>query len=87
MQLDGGSNSHVLTDKENFVQYKEISVNIQQISGSTAIAVGYRLAIIKIPKTELIIPLWPVYYMPHNHQSTFSQNAIKSYKKIRCVHT
>ena len=87
MQIYGGSNSHVLTDIENFLQYKEGPIKIQQLSGTTSSARGYGIEVIRIPKTDMIIPLWPVYHMPENPQNTLSQNALKDYNKFRSVRT
>ena len=87
MKINGGSNSHVLTTKSHFVLFKETTINIQTLSGTSSVDRGYSLAIIQIPSTQMIIPLWPTYYMPDNPQNTLSQNALKSYNEFRSVRT
>ena len=85
MQLDGGSNSHVLKERNQFVQYKKSNILVQQVSGIKTMAQGYGIEIIRIPQINMIIPLWPVYHMPNNTQNTFIQNAVKYYNKYRSV--
>lgn len=45
------------------------------------------MVIIKVPGTNLTIPLWPSYHIPQNPQHTISPNAIKHYNNFRTVHT
>ena len=45
------------------------------------------LEVIKIPKTNIIIPLWPSYYISQNPQNTISQTALKYYNEFRNVRT
>ena len=87
LQIDGGSNDHVLTCKEDFLIYKRNTINIQQLSGTTTLARGYGLSLIRIPNTSMIIPLWPTYFMPSNPQNTLSQNTLKSYNNFLRVRT
>ena len=41
----------------------------------------------KNTKTNIIIPLWPSYYMPQNLQNTISQTALKNYNQFRSLRT
>ena len=45
------------------------------------------LFIVKIPKTNIIIPLWPSCYMPQNPQNAISQTDFKYYNQFRRVKT
>ena len=84
-QLDGGSNSHVFTDRSHFIQYRKRQIQITQISGTKVNSIGYGMVLIRIG--ELIITLWPAYHMPNNPQNTISQPALKFYNKFRSVRT
>ena len=84
-QLDGGSNSHVFTDRSHFIQYRKRQIQIQQISGTKVNSIGYGMVLIRIG--DLIITLWPAYHMPNNPQNTISQPALKFYNKFRSVRT
>ena len=45
----------------------------------------FRLFIIKIPRTNTIISLWPSFYISQNPQNTGSQTELKNYKQFRSV--
>ena len=47
----------------------------------------FGLVIIKIPKTNIMIPLWTSYYMPQNLQNTISRTALKHYNEFRSIIT
>ena len=61
--------------------------NAQIIIGGKAPAKGFDLVIIKIPNKNIIIPLWPSYYMPQTPQNTISQTTLKNYNQFRSVRT
>ena len=63
-QLDGGSNSHVFTDIKNFTYIISVNCNVEILNISKAPEKGFVLVIVKITKSNIIIPLWPSYYMP-----------------------
>ena len=50
-----------------------VTFNVQIINSSKVPAKVFDLVIIKIPKTNISIPIWPSYYMPQNPQNTISQ--------------
>ena len=85
MKIDGGSNSHVLTKRNQFIQFRSSNISIQQLSGHMTLTKGYGTAIARIPNTSFVIPLWPVFYMPDNPQNTLSPTAIKCYNAFRSV--
>ena len=86
-QLCGVSNSHVFIGITMFAYIRPVKCNVQIINGSKALAKGFGLVIIKIPKTNIIIPFWPPYYMPQNPQNIISQTTIKHYNQFRSVIT
>ena len=47
----------------------------------------FRLFIIKPPKTSIIIPLYPSYYMPQNSKNKISQTELKHYNEFRNIIT
>ena len=85
--MDGGSNSHVFTDIKLFTYIRPVQYNLQILNGIKAPEKGFGLVIIKIPKTHIIIPLWPSYYIPQNPKNTISQTALKYYNEFRNVIT
>ena len=84
-QLDGGSNSHVFTDRSHFIQYRKRQIQITQISGTKVNSIGYGMVLIRIG--ELVITLWTAYHMANNPQNTISQPALKFYNKFCSVRT
>ena len=58
-QLGGGSNYHLFVDIKLFAYIRPVQCNIQILNGRKAPAKGFGLVIIKITKTNVIIPLWP----------------------------
>ena len=70
-----------------FACIRHVKFNVQIINGSKSPAKGFGLVIIKSPKTNIIIPLWPSYYIPQNPQKKISQNALKYYNELRNVRT
>ena len=66
VQLYGGSKSHMFTDITMFTYIRPVKCNVKIINVSKSPAKGFGLAIIKIPNTNIVIPLWPSYYMPQN---------------------
>ena len=86
-QLNGVSNSHVFTDVIMFTYIRPVKCNVQVINGSTASETGFGLVVIKIPKTNIVIPLWPSYSMPQNPQNIINQNALNYYNQFMSVRT
>ena len=82
LQLDVGSNSHVFTDIIMFTYTRPVKCNTQIINGKKSPAKSFGLVIVKIPKTSIIIPIWPSYYIPQNPQNTISQTLLKHYNKF-----
>ena len=60
---------------------------ITQVSGSSASVEGLGIVFIWIPKTDIVLPLYPCYYAPSFPQHTISPPAIKHYNKYRSVCT
>jgi hypothetical protein len=54
-------------------------LQVKQLNGSTAKALGNGLKLLQYPVTKTIIPLWPTYFMPTNCQCTFSPTALRHY--------
>ena len=65
-QLDGGYNYHVFTNTTMIAYIRPVQCNVQILNDSKAPAKGFGLVIIKTPKTNISIPVWPSYYMPQN---------------------
>ena len=65
-QLDGVSNPHVFTNITMFTYIIPVKCNVQIINGIKYPTKCFGLVIVKIPKTTIIIPLWPSYRMPQN---------------------
>ena len=70
-----------------FAYIRPVQCNVKILNGRKAPAKGFGLDIIKTPKTNIIIPLWPSYYMPQNPQNTISQTALKNYNESRNFRT
>ena len=79
MNVDGGANVHICTNKDLFYFYKSIKCGVQQVGGSTLQADGIGLMFIRIKTSDVIIPIYPVYHIPNNPQHTLSPPAIKHY--------
>ena len=84
---DGGSNSHIFTCKDFFYVLQPALGVITQVSGSAATVEGLGIVFMRIPKTEIIISLYPCYYAPTFPQNTLSPPAIKHYNRYRSVRT
>ena len=86
-QLYGESNSHVFTNIKLFSYIRHVQCNVHIIFCSKDPEKGFGLVIIEIPKKNIIIPLWPSYYMTQNPQNTISQPTLKHYNELRNVIT
>ena len=84
---DGGSNSHIFTNKDYFFILQPASGVITQVSGSSAAVEGLGIVFIRVPKSDIILPLYPCYYAPSFPQHTISPPAIKHYNHYRSVRT
>ena len=49
-----------------FIYIIPVKFNVKILNFIKDPARGFSLVIIKIPKTDIIIPLWTLYYMPQN---------------------
>ena len=74
----------MFTNITMFTYIRSIKCNVQILDVIKYPAKCFFLVIIKIPKTIMIIPLWPSYYIPQN---TINQAAIKHYNQFRSVRT
>ena len=74
--MDSGSNIHIFTDKHAFYKMNSIQSGVQQVSGTSISSLGIRIVIIQLSDT-IRVPIYPVYYIPTNHQNTFSPSAFK----------
>ena len=81
-QLVGGSNFHVFTDIKLFAYIRPVQCIVKLLNGSKSPEKGFGLVIIKPPRTNIIIPLWPSYYMPHNLQNKISRTTFKNYNEF-----
>ena len=75
----------MFTNIKMFTYIRPVRYNVQIINVSSAPTKGFGLVIIKIPKKNIIIPLWPPYYMSQNPQNTISETALKYYNQFRSV--
>ena len=69
-------------DIKLFAYIRPVQYNVQTLNVSKAPAKVFGIVIMKTPKTNIIIPLWPSYYMPQNPQNTISQIALKHYNEF-----
>ena len=70
-----------------FSYIKPVKCNVKILHVSKAPEKVFGLVIIKIPKTSIIIPLWPSCYMPQNPQNTTIKTALKHYNEFINVRT
>ena len=59
--------------------------NVKILNGGKASAKYIELLIMKKSETNIIVPLWPTYYVPKNPQHTISKTAIKHYNQFITV--
>ena len=84
-QLDEGSYSRVFTNIPIFTYIIPVKCNVQIINGRKAPEKGFGIVMVYITKTNIIIPLWPSYYMLQNPQNTISKTALKYYNQFISV--
>jgi hypothetical protein len=84
---DGGANCFIANDLSHFTSFLPKKLQVKQLNGCMAQALGYGLKLIQCPNTKTIIPLWPTYYMPTNPQCTFSPTALTHYLKYKATTT
>ena len=77
----------MFTNIKLFSYIRPVKCNVQILNGSKYTSKSFGLVIIKKPKTNIIIQLWPPYYITQNPQNIISQNALKNYNKLRKVGT
>ena len=68
-----------------FYSFKNNICNVQHVGGSGIFASGFGIIFIKLKKSNIIIPLYPVYYMPKNPQNTLSTGALKHYNGFKHI--
>ena len=69
-----------------FSYIRPVKFNVQIINGRKSPENVFGLVIIKIPKTNIITPLFLSYYIPQNPQKSI-QTALKHYNEFRSVRT
>jgi hypothetical protein len=79
----GGANCFITNDLGHFTSYISKPIHVKQLNGSTIKALGYGLKLIQCPKSMIILPLWPTYFMPANPQYTFSPTALCHYLQYK----
>ena len=84
-QVDGGSNSHIFTNKDFFHVMIESTGIITHVTGDPGHYTGICIVLERIG--NIIIPLYPSYLMVDNPQNTISTTAIKQYNEYRSVRT
>ena len=62
-----------------------VKCNVQIINGRKYPAKGFGIFIIKVPKTNTTITLWPSYCMTQNPQHTISQTELRHYNQFRSL--
>ena len=83
MHLDGGSNSQIFALRKHFWTFTPIKGKITQVTGDEGEYLGIGIVLARIG--DIIVPLYPSYYMPGNPQNTISTTAIKRYNDYRSV--
>ena len=77
----------MFTDIKQFAYIRLVQCNVQIINGRKAPTKGFGFVIFKNLKTNIIIPIWPSYYMPQKPQNTISKTALKYYNEFRNIKT
>ena len=70
-----------------FTYIRLVKFNVQILNGSKSPAKGFGIIMVKTPKTSIIKPLCPLYYMPQNPQNTIIQTVPKNHNQFRSVKT
>ena len=86
-QMDVLSNSYLFTNITIFTYIRPVKCNVQILNSRKSPAKRFGFVIIKIPKTNIIIPLQPSYYMLQNTRDIISQTSLKHYSEFRNVIT
>ena len=81
-QLDGGSNSHLFSNITIFTYTRPEKCNVKITNGRKSPAKGLGTLIIRVPITNIIIPLWPSYYIPQTPQNAIIQTTLKHYNEF-----
>ena len=77
----------MFTNITMFACIRLVKYNVRIINGRKYPAKVFGLVIIKIPKTNIIIPLQTSYYMPQNPKNKISQTSLKHYNEFISVRT
>ena len=64
-----------------------VKCNIQILNSRKYPAKHFGLVMVKITKTNIVIPLLPSYYILQKPQNTINQTSLKHYNKFRCLRT
>ena len=74
-------------DIKKFTYIRLVKCDVKILNGSKANAPCFGFVVVKMSKTNIIIPLWPSYYKPQNPKNTISQNSLKHYNQYISVRT
>ena len=68
-----------------FTYKRPLQYDVQILNGSKAPAKGFGLVMVKIPKTNIIMPLWPSYYIKKNikHNNSNWTQTIQSIQNFK----
>ena len=68
-----------------FTYIRPVKCNVHIINVRKSNEECFSLVIVKIPETNIIIPLWPSYYIPKNPQNTIIQTPLNHWNQFRSV--
>ena len=85
MNIDGGANIHIFTDRQLFCIYKSLPSSVKQVIGSKSKWEGLGILMIILIGTDITIPIYPVYNMTQNPQHTLGTPDLKQYNQFRQV--
>ena len=85
MMVDGGANSHVLNDASLFISLTLEDKTLIMANNTPSLTKGAGIAIVRLPGSEHLIPLFPCVYAPDHPSNTLSPPALKKYNHYRSV--
>ena len=77
----------MFTNITMFTYIRPVKCKVQLLNYRKSPVNVFGIVVIKIPKTNIIIPLWISYYMPQNPKNTISQTALKNSNQFRSIIT
>ena len=83
IQADGGSNSHIFNERKHFWRLQETKAMVKGVFGKRNESIGPGIVLVRID--DMVIPLYPCFFMPDNPQNTLGNNALKKYNNFRSV--